>query len=81
MAVFLAFLHVWSTQQTNPIVISRKQIMKLSRIKSIVTYQKIIRELHEGKYIMYSPSYNPQAKTLVKFPKELETTTTLTTID
>lgn len=74
LAVFLAFLHVWSSQRCNPIFISRRQIMKLSRIKSIVTYQKVIRDLHDGNYITYSPSFNPYCNTKVNFlnSKELK---------
>ena len=43
----------------NPFNISRRQVMNLSRIKSLATYHRIIRELICYKYIHYSPSYHP----------------------
>lgn len=39
--------------------ISRRQLMKLSRIQSNVTYHKCIRQLQEYGYIKYTPSYHP----------------------
>lgn len=44
---------------TNPIPITRKVVMTLAHIHSIVTYHKCIMELQEFGYIEYVPNYNP----------------------
>jgi hypothetical protein len=49
-----------------PIYISRKQVMELSRVSSIATYHKCIKELQIFGYIDYNPSYHPGIKTYVK---------------
>ena len=43
----------------NPILITRRNVMKYAKIKSIVTYTKCIYQLNNYGYIMYLPSYNP----------------------
>jgi hypothetical protein len=65
VAVYVAFICVWSTQKMYPIQITRKQIMHLAKIKGIATYQKCIRELQLYEYILYQPSYNPQGKSVI----------------
>jgi hypothetical protein len=42
------------------IQVSRKQLMRLSHIRSIATYHKVIKELHSFGYIDYKPSYHPK---------------------
>ncbi|OYD46351.1 hypothetical protein CHU00_06575 [Sphingobacterium cellulitidis] len=39
--------------------VSRRQLMRYSRIRSIATYHKCVRELVEYGYIEYVPSYDP----------------------
>jgi hypothetical protein len=43
----------------NPMLITRKKIMRLSKIKSTATYHKSLAELQEFGYITYCPSFNP----------------------
>lgn len=43
----------------DPVFTSRKKIMELTNIGSIVTYHKCIKELQEFGYIEYRPSYHP----------------------
>lgn len=43
----------------SPIYISRKKVMQLSHINSIVTYHKCIKDLQQYGYIEYIPSYHP----------------------
>ncbi len=45
--------------------ITRKKLMRFSRIKSIVTYHKCIRELVAYGYIIYQPSFDPYRASLV----------------
>ncbi|MDR3697716.1 hypothetical protein [Mucilaginibacter sp.] len=49
----------------NPFGITRKQLMVYSRIASVATYHKCIRELDEHGYIRYQPSFNPKTGSLV----------------
>lgn len=39
--------------------VSRKKLMRFSRIKSVATYHKCIKELVAYGYIDYQPSYDP----------------------
>jgi hypothetical protein len=53
---------------TNPFGINRKQLMVFSKIASIATYHKCIKELHDLGYIRYQPSFSPKAESLVYWP-------------
>lgn len=48
------------------IVITRKLLMKHSKIKSIPTYHKYIKELVKLGIIHYAPSYHPSGKSLIQ---------------
>ncbi|WP_342648235.1 hypothetical protein [Mucilaginibacter sp. CSA2-8R] len=52
-----------------PFTITRKTLMAYSRIASIATYHKCIKELDELGYIRYQPSYHPRLGSLVWLPK------------
>lgn len=57
----------------NPFNISRSKIMQLTRIKSKTTYHKSMRDLEQGGYIQYSPSYHPlKGSTIVLLSKQAE---------
>lgn len=43
----------------NPFQVSRSKLMRFSRIRSIATYHKCIRELVVYGYILYEPSWHP----------------------
>lgn len=61
MAVVFAIIQLANTTETRaPIFISRKKVMQLAHIKSIVTYHKCISELQRFGYIQYDPSYHPE---------------------
>lgn len=61
VAVFLAMLQLWKEQKRrNPFQISRRKIMQLSGIKSIVTYHTCISELKDRGIVEYRPSYHPK---------------------
>lgn len=60
IAFYNALLQLWiQNKQENLFHISRRKIMKLSRIRSTATYHKIIKDLQEFGYIEYIPSYDP----------------------
>jgi hypothetical protein len=52
----------------NPFGITRKQLMVYSKIASVATYHKCIRELDEHGYIRYQPSFSPKQGSLVYWP-------------
>lgn len=52
----------------NPFMVSRKKLMAFSRIASIATYHKCIRELDAFGYIRYQPSYHPIKGSLIWWP-------------
>jgi hypothetical protein len=59
ISLYAALLYLWSRSGfDNRIKVSRKQLMKLARFKSFVTYHKCIVQLQNYNYIKYSPSYD-----------------------
>ncbi|TWR24189.1 hypothetical protein FPZ42_17025 [Mucilaginibacter achroorhodeus] len=52
----------------SPFAITRKLLMAYSRIASIATYHKCIKELDAYGYIRYQPSYHPKKGSLVYWP-------------
>lgn len=60
VSLYLALFQSWNLSHfRNPVSISRQQIMQVSRIGSVNTYSKCIKELDAWGYIRYEPSYNP----------------------
>lgn len=67
VSVFLAILQLWKEQKRcNPFQVSRRRIMKLSGIKSIVTYHTCIGELKDRGFVEYKPSYHPRLGSRVR---------------
>lgn len=66
ISLYLALFQRWNINRfKNPIVISRDEMMKSSRIASKATYHKCIKELQLLGFIDYKPSYNPYSGTEV----------------
>ena len=64
--LYLAVFECWNQNQfQSPVFISRRKIMHMSKIHSIVTYHKYMSELHEYGYIVYESSYHPRRGTKV----------------
>jgi hypothetical protein len=59
------FVHWQRNWFINPFRVTRKELMAFSKIASIATYHKCIRELDEFGYIRYQPSYHPAKGSLV----------------
>jgi hypothetical protein len=58
-SIYMALILLWNkNEQTNPFPVSRKCIMELAHVHSIVTYHKCIGHLEEYGYIHYNPSYS-----------------------
>ncbi|MCC6182613.1 MAG: transcriptional regulator [Bacteroidia bacterium] len=70
----------------NPISISRDELMRSSKIGSVNTYIRCMKELDKWKYIQYIPSFNPQKGSQVYLynfntAKQHQNQNTITTID
>lgn len=59
ISLYVALFQLWdkSNFQT-PFAICRKDVMRLSKIKSFATYHKCIKAMHNAGFIIYSPTYN-----------------------
>ena len=65
-ALCLSLYYLWSERGIQKQVqVSRASLMKLTHIRSIVTYHKCIAQLQEYGYIHYQPSYHPLKGSLV----------------
>lgn len=61
VSLYDALFYCWNANRfRNPTTIFRHEIMAISKIGSINTYTKGLRELTEWGYIRYEPSFNPQ---------------------
>ena len=52
----------------SPFSVTRKTLMAFSKVASIATYHKCIKELDEYGYIRYEPSYHPKLGSQVCWP-------------
>lgn len=67
ISMYVSLFQFWSLNRfQNPFRISREDVMKLSKIRSIATYHKCIRELYRAGFIRYSPSYNSYKGSLIE---------------
>lgn len=65
VSLYMALFRQWNRERFPTwIYISRKELMKTSRIGSTSTYHRIIRDLNNWKYLTYRPSFfqNPGSK-------------------
>lgn len=67
ISMYVSLFQFWSLNRfQNSFRISREDVMKLSKIRSIATYHKCIRELCRAGFIRYSPSYNSYKGSLIE---------------
>lgn len=67
ISLYVSLFQLWSMHQyQNPFRVSRKEVMKLGKVKSFATYHKCIKELHQAGFIIYSPSYHPYEGSLIE---------------
>lgn len=64
------FVHWQRSGFVSPFAITRKTLMAYSKIVSIATYHKCIRELDAYGYISYQPSYHPKLGSQVYWPAD-----------
>ena len=74
ISLYMALFQFWNLSHFAAILyINREEIMKMSKIGSLATYHRCLKQLHQGKYIVYLPSHNPFKGSQIKFLK-FETT-------
>ena len=60
VSLYMALFQCWNLNHfRSPLSIARAEIMRLSRIGSVNTYTRCLKELHAWKYLEYLPSRNP----------------------
>ena len=60
MSLYMALFDLWTANHfENPITFTRKLAMTASKIKSIYTYHRLIKNLNDYGYINYIPSFHP----------------------
>lgn len=61
VSLYITLFQFWNLNHfRNPVSISREEVMRISKIGSVNTYVKCLKELHLWNYIRYEPSFNPQ---------------------
>lgn len=56
IALYLAILNMWYLN-SGDLAVYNRQVMKLAKISSTSTYSKLLKDLTEGGYIVFEPSY------------------------
>ncbi|HTK18853.1 MAG TPA: hypothetical protein VL442_05055 [Mucilaginibacter sp.] len=64
------FVHWQRSGFVSPFAVTRKTLMAYSKIASIATYHKCIKELDAYGYIRYQPSYHPKLGSQVYWPAD-----------
>lgn len=66
VSLYLTLFQFWNLNRfKNPISIARQETMRLSKIGSVNTYIKCIKELDKWNYLKYAPSHNPLKGSLI----------------
>lgn len=61
LSLFTGLFVCWQRNRfVSPFSVTRKTLMAFSKVASIATYHKCIRELDEYGYIRYEPSFHPK---------------------
>jgi len=69
LSLFTGLFVCWQRNGfTSPFAVTRKTLMTFSKVASIATYHKCIKELDEYGYIRYQPSYHPKLGSQVYWP-------------
>jgi len=69
MSLFTAlFIHFQRNDFASPFPVTRAGLMSCSRIASVATYHRCIKELNDFGYICYQPSFSPKQESMVYWP-------------
>jgi hypothetical protein len=72
ISLYTALFICWQRQGfIQPFAVCRKELMGFSKIASIATYHKCIKELDEYGYIRYQPSCHPKLGSQIYWPDVL----------
>ena len=78
ISLYMALFQFWNLSHFSDVIfINREEVMKMSKIGSLGTYHRCLKQLHSWKYLVYLPSHNPFKSSQVKFLK-FGTTTEIT---
>ena len=70
ISLYMALFQFWNDQHfRKSFMINRSEVMDVSKIRSVATYHKCMKELNQFGYIIYEPSYNPFAGSSVTMAK------------
>lgn len=71
VSLYTALFVCWQRQGfAQPFFVCRRVLMAFSKIASVATYHKCIKEMNEFGYIRYQPSFNPKKGSLVYWPAD-----------
>ncbi|SEJ53055.1 hypothetical protein SAMN05216327_11249 [Dyadobacter sp. SG02] len=56
IALYLSILNMWY-QSSGRLYVYNRQVMRVAKISSSSTYSKLLRDLTEGGYVAFEPSY------------------------
>ena len=67
-SIYMALILMWHKNElANPFPVSRRGIMELAHVNSIVTFHKCICQLEVYGYILYYPSYSYYNRSTIYF--------------
>jgi hypothetical protein len=67
ISLYIALFQLWNIHRFPEVFfIAREEVMKLSKIGSIATYHRCLRNLNDWEYIDYLPSHNPYKGSEIK---------------
>lgn len=70
IVVYLALVNIWQCQDCpSQIHVATYEMLQLTRIRSIDTYLKHVKELSVFGYIRYQPALNEHVKAEIQFRK------------
>lgn len=59
IALYAAFFHLYECSGSiNPVLITRAIVMNAAKIHGVATYHKCLKDLVQGGYIRYEPSFD-----------------------
>ena len=68
LSIYMALLTCWQNQNCHgEFTISRKEIMRLSKIAGISTYHRCMKQMIEYGYVIYQPEYDSYKGSRVSF--------------
>lgn len=66
VSLYMALFHQWNSAMfPEQLSIARSEIMRFSKLGSVNTYTKCLKELHAFNYLNYVPSKNPYVGSLI----------------